>query len=200
MKRDDIFDDDIVERARVFRTKSPVPGTIDIYWLYDDGGLTLLLPFILTQRSLYKKSKLRIFFLSSKIENLDEESRNMAELMAKFRIDCKEIIIISDATKKPSKNTKAEFLAMVKSRVGSKIDNAMLAQHSEKINFNLRIAEIVNENSREAASLVVMTLPMPKKDGMPPFLYLALMDYASRDMPPFLYLRGNQDPVLTFYS
>jgi solute carrier family 12 sodium/potassium/chloride transporter 2 len=25
-------------------------GTIDVYWLYDTGGLTLLLPFIINSR------------------------------------------------------------------------------------------------------------------------------------------------------
>ena len=25
-------------------------GTIDVWWLYDDGGLTLLIPYILTTR------------------------------------------------------------------------------------------------------------------------------------------------------
>ncbi len=25
-------------------------GTIDVWWLYDDGGLTLLLPYIITTR------------------------------------------------------------------------------------------------------------------------------------------------------
>ncbi len=28
-------------------------GTIDVWWLYDDGGLTLLLPYILTTRHGY---------------------------------------------------------------------------------------------------------------------------------------------------
>ena len=27
-------------------------GTIDVWWLYDDGGLTLLIPYILTTRLL----------------------------------------------------------------------------------------------------------------------------------------------------
>jgi Solute carrier family 12 len=32
----------------LFRGKTPIRGNIiDVYWLYDDGGLTLLLPFIL---------------------------------------------------------------------------------------------------------------------------------------------------------
>lgn len=28
-------------------------GTIDVWWLYDDGGLTLLLPYLLTQEKSY---------------------------------------------------------------------------------------------------------------------------------------------------
>ena len=37
-----------------FRTKKLESGsTIDIYWLYDDGGLTLLVPHILHTRKLY---------------------------------------------------------------------------------------------------------------------------------------------------
>lgn len=33
-------------------------GTIDIWWLNDDGGLTLLIPYLLTQ----SKSYLEVFF------------------------------------------------------------------------------------------------------------------------------------------
>ena len=61
------------------------PFFIDVYWLYDDGGLTLLLPYILSTRTKYSRNKLRIFFLSNKVEKIEEETRNMAELMAKFR-------------------------------------------------------------------------------------------------------------------
>ena len=71
--------------APLCRSKKKLEGTIDIYWLYDDGGLTLLLPYILSTRTKYSRNKLRIFFLSNKVEKIQEETRNMAELMAKFR-------------------------------------------------------------------------------------------------------------------
>ena len=80
-----MISEEIFEKARVFRSKKKLEGTIDVYWLYDDGGLTLLLPYILSTRTKYSRSKLRIFFLSNKIEKIEEETRNMAELMAKFR-------------------------------------------------------------------------------------------------------------------
>ena len=40
-------------------------GTIDIYWLYDDGGLSLLFPYLLSQDSKWSRSRLRIFTASS---------------------------------------------------------------------------------------------------------------------------------------
>ena len=74
-----------------------------------------------------------------------------------------------------------------------------LELHREKTNFYLRIAEIVRENSVQS-SLIVMTLPLPKKGSLPPMLYMAWMDFISQRLPPFLFIRGNQDSVLTFYS
>ena len=42
--------DEVIERMLQYRNKTKKHGTIDVYWLYDDGGLTLLLPYILTTR------------------------------------------------------------------------------------------------------------------------------------------------------
>ena len=60
-------------------------GTIDVYWLFDDGGLTLLLPHILSTRSKFSNCNMRVFFLSEKAQEIDEETRKMATLLAKFR-------------------------------------------------------------------------------------------------------------------
>uniref|UniRef100_A0A7N8Y019 Solute carrier family 12 member 3 n=1 Tax=Mastacembelus armatus TaxID=205130 RepID=A0A7N8Y019_9TELE len=35
--------------------------TIDVYWLFDDGGLTLLLPYLLTRRKRWARCKVRVF-------------------------------------------------------------------------------------------------------------------------------------------
>ena len=52
-----------------FRLKQK-SGTIDVWWLYDDGGLSMLLPHILTTRSSWANSKLRVFCLASDKEEL----------------------------------------------------------------------------------------------------------------------------------
>ena len=50
-------------------------GTIDVWWLYDDGGMTLLLPYILTTRKNFKNCSLRVFSLANKAAELDREQR-----------------------------------------------------------------------------------------------------------------------------
>lgn len=48
---------------------------MDVWWLYDDGGLTLLLPYILTTRSQFRECSLRVFALANKRNELDRETR-----------------------------------------------------------------------------------------------------------------------------
>ena len=50
-------------------------STIDVWWLYDDGGLTILLPYILTTRSQFSGCQLRIFTLTSRKDELGTEQR-----------------------------------------------------------------------------------------------------------------------------
>ena len=89
---------------------------------------------------------------------------------------------------------------MIEEEVGHEVLNQQtLRKFAQKINFNLRLSEIVRQTSC-TSNLVVMPLPVPKKDNVPTALYLSLLDFITRDMPPFFLVRGNQDSVLTFYS
>ena len=96
-----------------------------------------------------------------------------------------------------SRNSSADQLEEQQQRL--LVPEHVLAAHQEKTNFHLRIAEIIRQYSAGSAELVVMTLPLPKK-GVPSALYLAWLDFVTKNMPPFLLVRGNQESVLTFYS
>ena len=95
----------IVDEIQNFSTGTK-EGYIDIWWLYDDGGLTLLLPYILHTRKQYAECKLRVFSLSDKVKDYEKTTRNLASLLAKFRIEFSEVFIIPDITKKAKKETK----------------------------------------------------------------------------------------------
>merc|ERR1719242_2819420 len=70
-------------------------GYIDIWWLYDDGGLTVLIPYLLKSHDLWKDCKLRIMAL----ENLGYSEQNeLAALMTKLRIDAEIVPVRSDSS------------------------------------------------------------------------------------------------------
>ena len=56
----------------IFQAKKHV-GYIDVWWLFDDGGLTLLIPYILTMRKQYHDCALRIFTLAKDADKAAEE-------------------------------------------------------------------------------------------------------------------------------
>ncbi|XP_039291807.1 bumetanide-sensitive sodium-(potassium)-chloride cotransporter-like isoform X3 [Nilaparvata lugens] len=186
-------------------------GHIDVWWLYDDGGLTLLLPYLIQTRSEWSNCKLRVFTLANKKDELQFEQRNMASLLAKFRIDYSDLKLIPDITKKPQEETTLFFENLIKDLKAPENDEegkeedqgyiteADLMATKDKTNRHLRLRELLLENSTDA-ELVVMTLPMPRKSVVPAALYMAWLELLTHDMPPFLLVRGNQQSVLTFYS
>ena len=125
-------DEDVktVDKIVQFRQKKRT-GTIDVWWLYDDGGLTLLLPHIIKTRKQFKNCKLRVFSLANKSTQLDIETRNLASMLSKFRIDYETVTALPDVTKKAEAATKAEFDAMID---GCNIPETELQEEREKTN------------------------------------------------------------------
>lgn len=103
---------DVVNQITFFQRKQK-KGTIDVWWLYDDGGLTLLLPYIISTRRNWSNCKLRVFALANKQDELEFEHRNMASLLAKFRIDYSDLQVIPDITKKPQEGTQVFFDSLI---------------------------------------------------------------------------------------
>ncbi|XP_051157409.1 bumetanide-sensitive sodium-(potassium)-chloride cotransporter [Leptopilina boulardi] len=198
---------DILDAVTRFQRKQK-KGTIDVWWLYDDGGLTLLLPYIISTRRNWSNSKLRVFALSNKHSELEYEQRNMASLLSKFRIDYSALKVIPDISKPAQPGTKNFFDSLIAdfcNPANPRLTEADIIKDSEllamkdKTNRHLRLRELLLENSMEA-NLVVMTLPMPRKGAVSAALYMAWLETLTRDMPPFLLVRGNHSSVLTFYS
>nr|XP_037292180.1 solute carrier family 12 member 2-like isoform X2 [Rhipicephalus microplus] len=185
-------------------------GTIDVWWLYDDGGLTMLIPYLLSTRNNWSGCKLRVFSLANKKEELDREQRNMASLLSKFRIEYSDVTVIPDIVRPPAESSKREFEELVRKWRRTEddaevehdpleiSDSEMLAL-KDKTYRHLRLRELLQKHSKNA-TLVAMTLPMPRKSTCSASMYMAWLETLTRDLPPFLLIRGNQTSVLTFYS
>lgn len=104
---------DILNELTTFSRKQS-NAVIDVWWLYDDGGLTLLLPYIISTRRNFGNCKLRVFALANKRAELEFEQRSMASLLAKFRIDYSALKLLPDITKKPKEETNKYFEDLIK--------------------------------------------------------------------------------------
>ncbi|KAM9645300.1 solute carrier family 12 member 1 isoform 3-T3 [Trichechus inunguis] len=209
------FNRKLVEASNQFKKKQG-KGTIDVWWLFDDGGLTLLIPYILTIRKKWKDCKLRIY-VGGKINRIEEEKISMASLLSKFRIKFAEIHIIGDINVKPNKESWKVFEEMIepyrlhesckdlttaeklKRETPWKITDAVLEAAKEKSYRQVRLNELLQEHSR-AANLVVLSLPVARKGSISDLLYMAWLEILTKNLPPVLLVRGNHKNVLTFYS
>uniref|UniRef100_A0A8B9EMB7 Solute carrier family 12 member 1 n=1 Tax=Anser cygnoides TaxID=8845 RepID=A0A8B9EMB7_ANSCY len=209
------FNQKLLEASTQFKKKQG-KGTIDIWWLFDDGGLTILIPYILTIRKKWKNCKLRIF-TGGKANRIEEEKLVMASLLSKFRIKFADINIICDINMKPNKESWKFFEEMIepyrlhesckdittaeklKRETPWKITDAELEAFKEKSYRQVRLNELLQEHSR-AANLIVLSLPVARKGVVSDYLYMAWLEILSKNLPPTLMVRGNHKNVLTFYS
>ncbi|XP_037954068.1 bumetanide-sensitive sodium-(potassium)-chloride cotransporter-like isoform X2 [Teleopsis dalmanni] len=187
----------------VFTRKQP-KSTIDVFWLYDDGGLTMLLPHIISMRSNWKQCDLRIFALShGKDEKAEEKS--MANLLIKFRIQYSELIMLKGLSDRPKLETINKHKSLIQNFCQQATNEFSITEHElrsleEKTWRQLRIHELIVEYSFKA-SLVVMSLPMPRREAISTPLYMSWLEMLTTDIKcPIVLARGNQTPVLTFYS
>lgn len=65
---------ELATKLQIFSTAQHF-GTIDVWWLYDDGGLTILIPYILSLRSQWSRCKIRIFALTNHQREMDVEEK-----------------------------------------------------------------------------------------------------------------------------
>ncbi|XP_077456025.1 solute carrier family 12 member 2-like isoform X3 [Stigmatopora argus] len=205
----------LLESSQQFKKKQG-KGTIDVWWLFDDGGLTLLLPYLLNNRSKWADCRIRVF-IGGKINRIDHDRRRMATLLSRFRIEFSDINVLGDINTKPKKHNKLWFKALVESyrlkeedmeqetaeRLKAehpwKITDNELELHKAKSNRQIRLNELLKEYSADA-KLIVMTMPLARKGVVSSALYMCWLETLSKELPPLMLVRGNHQSVLTFYS
>uniref|UniRef100_A0AAR2LR03 Solute carrier family 12 member 10, tandem duplicate 1 n=1 Tax=Pygocentrus nattereri TaxID=42514 RepID=A0AAR2LR03_PYGNA len=188
---------------------------IDVYWISDDGGLTLLVPYLLTRRKRWRRSKVRVFVIGQQ-QTKEDERTEMMVLLRRFRLDVHDVIVITDSERPPfSKNLNRfeDSIAGFRLREGQQAEGPAHQERTEgpwkisdkqmdafrlKSERKVRLNEIIRRNSKHAA-LVLVSVPVPQ-GGCPSSLYMAWLDALSCGLHcPILLIRGNQQNVLTFY-
>ncbi|XP_072547966.1 solute carrier family 12 member 7-like isoform X1 [Salminus brasiliensis] len=68
-------------------TERLTEGTIDVWWIVHDGGLLMLLPFLLRQHKVWKKCKMRIFTVAHLDDNSIQMKKDLNMFLYQLRLD-----------------------------------------------------------------------------------------------------------------
>uniref|UniRef100_A0A0K0DW58 Solute carrier family 12 member 9 n=1 Tax=Strongyloides stercoralis TaxID=6248 RepID=A0A0K0DW58_STRER len=192
-------DKETIEKINKYRIKPKNP-IIDVWWLFDDGGLTLLIPHLLRlPKSYLEGATLRVFTLASSQACTHADEQQMAALLSQFRIECKDVKVIEDISKKPHNSTIKEFETIiskwkVNSNTTEDVEKGFItptaAHHQKKRTYReLRMRELLLQHSKNS-NLIAITLPVPR-EGIPSSLYMAWLDMLTKDLPPTLMIRDS---------
>ncbi|KAK7895834.1 hypothetical protein WMY93_021159 [Mugilogobius chulae] len=194
-----VADQRLLEASQMFQKKQG-KGTVDVWWLFDDGGLTLLIPYLLTNKKRWKDCKIRVFIggKSTALTMTAEQWRLYINVKPK-----KEHVTAFEEMVEPYRlkedDMEQEAAERLKNSEPWRITDNELELYRAKTNRQLRLNELLKEHS-STANLIVMSLPLARKGAVSSALYMAWLEALSKDLPPILLVRGNHQSVLTFYS
>ena len=203
---------DIVADIKEFKDKRR-RGNMDIWWLYDDGGMPVLLSHILHSRQQFAECKLRVFTLGSeKLErqanmfsvftrNIETnmETKHMKDVLTNFRISTSDVSVISNMKVRAKTELWNEFRASLKNLPKEVVNENDIEKEQEFINKHLRLSEEMQKHSSDA-QMIMLTLPQQYIGKTNPAIYMASIDFMTRNLPPTLLIGGNNVSVLTSFT
>uniref|UniRef100_A0A4W6EM30 Solute carrier family 12 member 5b n=1 Tax=Lates calcarifer TaxID=8187 RepID=A0A4W6EM30_LATCA len=73
-------------------------GHIDVWWIVHDGGMLMLLPFLLRQHKVWRKCKMRIFTVAQMDDNSIQMKKDLITFLYHLRIDAEvEVVEMHDS-------------------------------------------------------------------------------------------------------
>jgi solute carrier family 12 sodium/potassium/chloride transporter 2 len=185
------------EDAAIFLSSAWAAGqgkdtVIDVWWMIDDGGLCMLVPYIMKLHKFWQRCKLRMLMVSEEDSIDDGGIHGMKVLIDQFRLPYYGPLLVP-ARKEPHPKTVQVF----ESLAGEKLSATSRPSVIQKW---LILSELLFEYSRYSG-LNVVTLPIPTKQ-IKPKTYMALLHMLSDQerLPPTIIMRGNGESTLTYYS
>jgi hypothetical protein len=162
-----------------------VSGTIDVWWLADTGGLTLLLAHVLVQHKRWKHCPIRVF-VHSREDQFGAEQARILLMLKKFRIEVADVININlhkaPKTLRKQMNQSHHNLASLlkdeeeetetevgmaappkKKRTSARASVMVTPQYKSKTHHYIRVGECIKQHSAKAA-IIFVTMPVVRRN------------------------------------
>ena len=161
----------------------------------------------------FAECKLRIFTLGSdKLEKAggmfdvmsrkmasNVETKHMKEVLTNFRIDTTDVSVISNMKAFAKQELWTAFRASLKTLPPGTVTEEDITNHQEFINKHLRLSEELQKHS-SSAQMVLITLPQQYIGSTHPAIYMAAVDFMTRNLPSTVLVGGNNVSVLTSFT
>uniref|UniRef100_A0A8C6Q3X5 Solute carrier family 12 member 5b n=1 Tax=Nothobranchius furzeri TaxID=105023 RepID=A0A8C6Q3X5_NOTFU len=199
-------------------------GYIDVWWIVHDGGMLMLLPFLLRQHKVWRKCKMRIFTVAQMDDNSIQMKKDLLIFLYHLRIDAAvEVVEMVGHLEKLEIDSCFLFLqiqSITDSSRGSirrKNKPTLQPQHSKeegesilsspalnqidvrRMHTAMRLNEVITKKSKEA-KLVLLNMPGPPKNRVGDENYMEFLEVLTEGLNRVLLVRGGGREVITIYS
>lgn len=168
--------------------------TIDVWWDKTKlSGMTLLMGHLLSISPMFNVKYIRILTLTTLQDGktLEEEQKEIAELLYRFRVKSEVIAIhFKPFLNNISEITKIRFLDML-TKIDEKFD-----EYTQYTLETLALFDLINRYSQEAAAIIV-TIP-ERAEGESVNNYMARIDILSDYDKPFIYVNDVGETAISF--
>lgn len=160
MLKNTILNKGALVSMNVFHSKQSLSTIIDVWWLFDDGGLTLLLPYLLRRRKRWRNCQFRIFScVSGEKNDAEKQHLSLASLLSKFRINYTDLHVLHGLNKPPNEYELNKFNQILQTwnqnNETHAITESELEANKEKIKRGLKLHEYLLEYSSKSSLIVV---------------------------------------------
>ena len=181
-----VGNDDAEVSQQISKTPANKVACIDVWWLIHDGGLTMLLPYLIrkSRSSPFAKHKLRVMVISEELQGMDSRTvrlatanQTMLHLLNKLRIKAEIKVVDAKLETPPSKEYAEKYASLgfpiddddaSRYKAAEEDDNAIglrtkneantTKNKATRTNHIVRLSEIIHQHSVDSG-LVFVTLP-----------------------------------------
>ncbi|OUC41241.1 amino acid permease [Trichinella nativa] len=207
--------------------KEKIVGCMDVWWILHDGGIMILLAFLLRQNRVWRNTKLRIFTVCQSEEDLDKVRESMKTFIYHLRMDATVDVvclviriiivilvifnIIKDKIEQISNFISLPLRAVVNEGNEATSNAAAEQCEEEKLpitssqTYNIRclqrakkLNEAIQSRSRES-DLIFLNLPDPGKNGYEKF-YMEYIEVMTTGLNRVVLIKGTGSEVVTIFS
>uniref|UniRef100_A0A8C5AJQ6 Solute carrier family 12 member 5b n=1 Tax=Gadus morhua TaxID=8049 RepID=A0A8C5AJQ6_GADMO len=141
-------------------------GHIDVWWIVHDGGMLMLLPFLLRQHKVWRKCKMRIFTVAQLDDNSIQMKKDLTTFLYHLRIDAMvEVVEMHDSD--ISAYTYEKTLVMEQRSQILKQINLSKNEREREVEQVLSLILNQNENGFSSLQMCVQMTWSEKSDGEP---------------------------------